>query len=116
MDDTEGRRHVGSCNVLESGAGYVGESLVDVGWRSVKRRAPDQGRNSVDKLRQLSFASTHHLIGLHLLVYIVTETIPLENAPVLISQRFCPARHPMIDAVSTAQPIAQGETLAGGEA
>ena len=91
-------------------------SLVEVDRPARRRCAPDADRHGVDHLLKLPLASPQRLFGAHLIVDVVTEAVPLDDAPVLIPHRLRAARHPAIDAVGAAQAIAHGEALAGGEA
>src|SRR3546814_10660109 len=56
------------------------------------------------------------VFGLHLVVYVVTETEPLDNVPVLVAQRLGATRHPTMHAIHTTQTIVHREALARDEA
>src|SRR5690606_21883149 len=103
MDDAQGRRPVRRGDILKGSAGYVREPLVDVGRCSFTRRAPDQSRHGIDELLKLPLVPPPRLLGMHLIVYVVTQAVPLDDAPVLIPQRLRTARHPVIDAICAAQ-------------
>ncbi len=116
MDDAQIERPVGRGNILQHGTGHVRESLVDVRWPSFARRAPDHDRHGVDQLPKLLLAPPQRIFGLHLIVDVVAEAVPLDDAPGLIPHRLRTARHPAIHAIGATEAIAQGEGLAGGEA
>ena len=105
-----------SFEVRDYRAEMVLVSLVEVDRPARRRCAPDADRHGVDHLLKLPLAPPQRLFGVHLIVYVVTEAVPLDDAPVLIPQWLRAARHPVIDAVGAAQAIAHRESLAGGEA
>ena len=91
-------------------------SLVEVDRPARRRRAPDADRHGVDHLLKLLLAPPERLFRAHLIVDVVAETVPLDDASVLIPHRLGAARHPVIDTIGAAQTISQREALAGGEA
>src|SRR3546814_11704948 len=56
---------------------------------------------------------SQRLFGAQLIVYVVREAVPLDDASALISQRLGAAVHPAIHAVRTTQAILHGEAFAG---
>src|SRR3546814_4080007 len=56
------------------------------------------------------------VFGLHLVVYVVTETELLDNVPVLVAQRLGATRHPTMHAIRTTQTIVHSEALDRDEA
>src|SRR5690349_23510859 len=112
MDDAQIERPVGRGNILQRGTGYVRESLVDIRRPSFARRAPDHNGHGVDQLLKLPLAAPKRLLGMHLIVYVVAEAVPLDDAPAFMPHRLRAARHPAIDAVDAAQAIPHGEALA----
>src|SRR5882672_3818088 len=116
MDDAQIERPVGRGNILQRGAAYVREPLVDVRRLSFVRRAPDHDRHGVDQLLKLPFAPPQRFVGVYLIVDVVTEPVPLGDGSVWIPHWLCTARHPAIDAIGTAQAISRCETLACGQA
>ena len=85
-------------------------SLVEVDRPARRRCAPDADRHGVDHLLKLLLTPPERLFGVHLIVDVVTEAVPLDDAPVLIPQRLGAARHPVIDTIGAAQAVSQRES------
>src|SRR3546814_15567343 len=115
MNDTQRRRVVWGGDIVESGTGYLGESLVDVSRRSFRRCAPDHGGYGVDKLLKLTLAPPKRFLGVHLIVYVVAEAVPLDDTPILIPHWPGAARHPALHANGAGPAIPHGQTPAGAE-
>src|SRR5262249_30735083 len=105
-----------SIEIWDNRAEILLVSLVEVDRPVQRLCAPDAYRHGVDHLPKLPLAAAQRLFGAHLIVYIVTEPVPVEDASALIADRLGAARHPAIYAVGAAQTIPQGEALASDEA
>ena len=67
--------------ILQGQAHILRESPVQVRWLPFGRGGPDLGRKGIDKPPQLLLALPKRLIGMHLIVDIVREAVPLDDAP-----------------------------------
>src|SRR5579872_1275067 len=90
-------------------------ALVEVERGARRRRAPDADRHRVDHLLKLPLTAPQGLLGVHLIVDIVADAVPMDDAPGLVAHRLRPARHPVIDAVRATQAIPDREAFTGDE-
>src|SRR5262245_21247893 len=109
MDDVQIERPVGRGDILQRGTGDVGEPLVDIRRPSFARRAPDHDGDGFDQLLKLPLAPPQCFVSAYLIVYVVTEPVPLGDGSVRIPHWLRTARHPAIDAVGAAQAIPRCE-------
>src|SRR5262245_59095149 len=96
-----------SVEVRDNGPEIVLISLVEIDRPACGCRGPDADRNGVDHLLKLPLAPPQRLLCMQLIIYVVTEAVPLDDASALIPHRFGAARHPAIDTIGPAQAIAQ---------
>src|SRR4029079_9762966 len=84
MNDREGPRPIRRDHISQGDTGSVGDPLVEITRYSFWCRTPDQGRHCIDQLLKLPFAPPQRHFSVHLIIDIMAEAVPLDDASVLI--------------------------------
>src|SRR3546814_16234202 len=78
-------------------------------YTTLFRSYDDPDNVGINQSPDSGFAFRNVAVKARLIVYVVTEAVPLDDASLLIPHRLRPTRHPAIDAVSAPSAITHGE-------
>ena len=93
----------------------VAELRVTIYRLSIRSGAIDHSGQCFDNLPERAFSFAQRLLDTQLIVDVMREAVPLNDAPALIPEWLCTALYPAVNTIRTPKAILLGEALAGDE-